>query len=134
MRTKTIYSNDQQRCVTINRELLSDGYNYYICSLIWSEYNSFYYIDDNYKQPEILSYKAALQEADKILNNVITGYKLPTGETRTTYLHPSEFNRLKNEYNELLELHPVKMNNRFTQGLNGYIDSRIIGNYSKPTF
>lgn len=72
MRTKTLYSTDTQKCVTINRELLSDGYNYYICSLIWSEYNHFYYIDDNYKQPELLSYAAALREANRILGNLQT--------------------------------------------------------------
>lgn len=134
MRTKTIYSADTKKCVTINRQLLSNGYNYYLTLLKWSEEHNFYYIDDSYKQPEILSYKAALEQTDKILNNIVTGYKLPTGETRNIYLHPSEFKRLQDEYNELLQSHPVEMNARHSQGLNGYIDSRIIGNYSKPTF
>jgi hypothetical protein len=134
MRTKTIYSTDKTKYVTINRQLLSDGYNYYITLLQYSPDHLFYYIVDSYKQPEILSYKAALQEADRVLNNVITSYQLPTGETRNTYLHPAEFNRLQKEFTELTNLHPVEMFNRFSQGLNGYIDSRIIGNYSKPTF
>ena len=134
MKTKTIYSEDKIRCVQINRTLLSDGYNYYITLLQYSRDDLFYYIVDSYKQPEILSYKEALKEANNILNNIITYYLLPNKETRRVCLHPNEFNRLHKEFTELTNLHPVQMYNRFTQGLPGYIDSRIIGNYSKPTF
>lgn len=70
MRTKTLYSQDEKKAVSINRELLRDGYNYYLSFLTLSELHNVYFINDNVKQIEtILSYKAALTEANQYLTN-----------------------------------------------------------------
>lgn len=69
MTTKTIYNADKTKCVTINRELYTDGYNYYLSLLILNTDCNVYFINDGYKQIDtILSYKEALQTANNLLS------------------------------------------------------------------
>lgn len=60
----------------------------------------------------------------------LSSYIMPDGTTRTTQLYRWQYQTLEAEYNNLVQQYgqPVKL--MFTQGLAGYIDSRVKGNYS----
>lgn len=70
MRTKEIYNQDQTKLAYINRELFTDGYNYYVTLLVLNVEHNVYFIDDRHKQAgTITSYKNAIQYANNLLNN-----------------------------------------------------------------
>lgn len=73
MKTVNIYNSDASKLVTINRELFTDGYNgynYYLCLLIFNAEHSIYFINEDYKQTKtILTYVEAINEAHNLLSS-----------------------------------------------------------------